>query len=532
MEFKKFITESKETTAAFAFGRFNPPTVGHEKLINKLHSVAQEHGAHTHVVASHSEGTSKDPLPQKAKLGYIKKAAPKGVKVSGSSKEHPTFLHAAAKLHSEGHKHLIMVAGSDRVDHYDKLLHQYNNVQGKHGHYNFKSIKVVSAGQRDPDAEGVEGMSGTKMRAHAKAGEMKEFKSGLPKALHPHAEEIANHIKSIKEDRETYIAGNIFKIGDIVESNNGQVGEIVYRGTTYVTIQLESGNTTKHWLKDIKESNQKIFISPMLRTHKSKQVAALFLPKDAWDNYPPENDSTNAYTATQMGEGFATSYIPSANKKAPTLGKDGKMYSAPAGHIVTTGTTPDESDLIKSYGNHDPLAGIKIKQLKTAKAAENPPDVLQTANPTVESIRQNFPQTKLRTMGQTLNRGMKKMNSSITHPDKKKKIIEDIAPTHSLASIGIPQGKTLPIDPTAHRDNRYTPAKEVYNGIDIPIYGQGIEGKPLGLVSFKSYMADPSHQGLEAIRNQDRNAETDSHERLAAPSRAYEMMRKNRSMGN
>lgn len=191
------LDEAKESTAVMAFGRFNPPTVGHEKLIHKVHEVAKEHDGSAHVVASHSEGTSKDPLPQSKKLDYIKKVAPEGVHVSGSSKESPSFLHAAKKLHQAGHKHLVMVAGSDRVKEYEQKLHQYN---GKEGHYNFKSIKVVSSGERDPDAEGVEGMSGTKMRAHARAGEHDKFKSGLPKTLHPHAKEIADHIRSIKEE--------------------------------------------------------------------------------------------------------------------------------------------------------------------------------------------------------------------------------------------------------------------------------------------------------------------------------------------
>jgi hypothetical protein len=194
------ILEAKESTAVMAFGRFNPPTVGHEKLIHKVEDVAKEHGGTPHIVASHSEGTQKDPLPQDKKIGYLHKVADKDTKVMGSSKQEPSILHAAANLHNQGHKHLVVVAGSDRVAEYHKMLTKYNNVPSKHGHYNFKSIKVVSAGHRDPDAEGVEGMSGTKMREHAKSGNHEEFKSGLPKALQPHAKEMIKHISSIKED--------------------------------------------------------------------------------------------------------------------------------------------------------------------------------------------------------------------------------------------------------------------------------------------------------------------------------------------
>jgi len=202
MDFKNFISEEQGSTAVMAFGRYNPPTIGHQKLINKVHEVAKEHNGEAHVIASHSENTAKDPLPQDKKIGYLKKVAPAGVRVSGSSKEHPSLFHAASKLHAAGHKHLVVVAGSDRVGEYEKTLKKYNGVEGKHGYYKFKSIKVVSAGQRDPDAEGAEGMSGTKLRGHARAGEMDKFKSGLPKEIHSHAKEIAKHIQSIKEDYE------------------------------------------------------------------------------------------------------------------------------------------------------------------------------------------------------------------------------------------------------------------------------------------------------------------------------------------
>lgn len=195
----KKIEEAKESTAVFAFGRFNPPTIGHEKLIHKVHQVAKEHNGQAHIVASHSQGTSKDPLPQTKKIEYLKKVAPEGVHVSGSSKENPNFLTIAKKMHEAGHKHLVMVAGADRADDFKKKLDTYN---GKEGHYNFKSIKVVSAGERDPDAEGAEGMSGTKLRSHARAGQHKEFKAGLPKALHSQAKEIADTIRSVKEEVE------------------------------------------------------------------------------------------------------------------------------------------------------------------------------------------------------------------------------------------------------------------------------------------------------------------------------------------
>jgi len=197
----------QEHTAVMAFVRMQPPTVGHEKLIHKVEDTAKSVGGSAHIIASHSEGDSKNPLPSSKKVEYIKKVAAHGTHVYASSKEQPTLLHHAAALHKHAH-HLVVVAGQDRVKQFHDLLHKYNGKEGPHGFYNFKSIKVVSAGQRDPDAEGTEGMSGTKMREHAKNGNESAFRSGLPKALHAHAGEIMKHIQKVtgvqKEEMEVF----------------------------------------------------------------------------------------------------------------------------------------------------------------------------------------------------------------------------------------------------------------------------------------------------------------------------------------
>ena len=192
------IAEGTEKHAVMTFGRMNPPTTGHEKLIHKTHSVAQKHGAKAHIVLSHSHDKKNNPLPQKNKINYVKKIH-RGVHVTGSSKQHPNFLSHAKKLHQAGHDHLHVVAGSDRVGEYKKVLNKYN---GHKDHYNFKSITVHSAGQRDPDSEGTSGISGTKMRAHARAGDHKSFKAGLPKSLHGHHKQIMGHIKETLEEVE------------------------------------------------------------------------------------------------------------------------------------------------------------------------------------------------------------------------------------------------------------------------------------------------------------------------------------------
>jgi polyhydroxyalkanoate synthesis regulator phasin len=214
------VLEAKERKAVFAFGRFNPPTIGHEKLIHKVEDTAKSQGAEAHIIASHTEGNAKNPLPKEKKVEYLKKIAGEGTNVSSSSSEHPTLLHHLSRLHKSGVQHITMVAGDDRVKEFHSLINKYNGKEGPHSYFNFKSIKVVSAGHRDPDAEGAEGMSGTKARSLARAGDIKGLKKGLPKALHPHAEEIANHIKSIKEDIDNEFGSFI------VESLVEEIGSI------------------------------------------------------------------------------------------------------------------------------------------------------------------------------------------------------------------------------------------------------------------------------------------------------------------
>jgi hypothetical protein len=183
---KSFSTFFKEAAGnghhVLAFGRMNPVTSGHEALVNKVHDVAKEHGAEHTVVLSHSTDPKKNPLTAAQRVKHAKRAFP-GTNVKAASKEKPTILHHAADLHKQGVQHLHVVAGSDRKEELHNLLHKYNGKKLDHGSYNFKSITVHSAGERDPDAEGTSGMSASKMRAHAAAGNKKEFHSGAPSKM-------------------------------------------------------------------------------------------------------------------------------------------------------------------------------------------------------------------------------------------------------------------------------------------------------------------------------------------------------------
>ena len=179
------MSEEEEKHKVIAFGRVNPVTPGHVKLFDHVRATAKKIGADHEVILSHSQDEKKNPLSPAQKLEHAKAASPK-TNISVASSEHPTLMHHAARAHAQGYKHLTVVAGEDRVKEFHGLLHKYNGTHGKHGHYNFKSINVVSAGHRDPDAEGVEGMSASKMRAHAASGNKKEFMSGVPKGVDGH----------------------------------------------------------------------------------------------------------------------------------------------------------------------------------------------------------------------------------------------------------------------------------------------------------------------------------------------------------
>lgn len=179
--FLQIVEEQTKThkPVVMSFGRMNPPTTGHLKLIDKVREVADKHNAKHTVIVSHSQDAKKNPLSGEQKLKHLKRYSP-GTHFEASDKSNPTIMHHAAKLHAKGHDHLIVVAGSDRVKEMHDLLHHYNGVEGRHGHYNFKKIEVKSAGHRDPDAEGAEGMSGTKMREHAKNNDFSSFRQGVP----------------------------------------------------------------------------------------------------------------------------------------------------------------------------------------------------------------------------------------------------------------------------------------------------------------------------------------------------------------
>ena len=172
-----FLKEDDRATAVFAFGRFNPPTIGHEKLINKVQQVADKVNGKAYIFLSHTEGTAKDPIDFTTKLSYLRKHFQSDPKLSFGDIRANTIIKVMKVLEQEGRTKVIMVAGDDRVMQFKNLLNQYNGKPTKTGNieYTFDSVDVVSAGQRDPDADDVTGVSASKARELAMKGQEHEF---------------------------------------------------------------------------------------------------------------------------------------------------------------------------------------------------------------------------------------------------------------------------------------------------------------------------------------------------------------------
>lgn len=345
------LTEETGKSAVMAFGRYNPPTVGHEKLINKVKDVAKEHNAAAHVIASHSEGNSKNPIPQDKKVGYLKKVAGEGVHVSGSSKDKPTFLHHAAELYKSGVRHLHVVAGSDRVDDYKTKLAKYNDgKEHAHGSYKFHSITVHSSGERDPDAEGSEGMSGTKMRELAHAGKHKEFKAGLPKALHPHAKEIADHIRSIKEDIDENVSlANRMERGQRMRRNSAKL--------------KQARAVARKRLAKVKNIHRRAL-------KRARQLMRQRLAGERGKNYASLTRS-DKIAVDRMADKRKKQIVRMARRLAPRVKRDDvlRLASIASGKRVTNSPTP----IVSSYElpNMNPLIekaafALKQKALKSS----------------------------------------------------------------------------------------------------------------------------------------------------------------------
>ena len=274
--FKSFLIE-EEKTVYFTFGRMNPPTIGHEKLMTKL---SEKSGKNPYrVYLSHSQDAKKNPLSFNEKVKYSRKMFPKHARQIMSDMKVKTVFDAATKLYNEGFKKVAMVVGSDRINEFNALLNKYNGKKGRHGFYNFENINVISAGERDPDADGAKGMSASKMRQAVMEKDFTSFSQGLPKSVsNSEAKKLYNSVRSgmglkeqkefknhvslakVSDRREEYVEGKILNAGDkVIIKENNKNGFVISRGSNYVIVESE-GKQRRYWLDAVELSNQKVVL--------------------------------------------------------------------------------------------------------------------------------------------------------------------------------------------------------------------------------------------------------------------------------
>ena len=259
--------EKTKGTLTIAFGRFNPPTTGHEKLLDTVASSSDDDDYM--IVPSRSQDQKKNPLDADTKVSVMQKMFPKHKNKIVNDANNRTIFDVLKKAHTDGYANVRIVGGGDRVKEFDKLANDYN---GKL--YQFDNLEVMSAGDRDPDSDDVTGMSASKQRKAAAENDIKTFMKGVPKSLsQKDAEQLFKKIRTamnIKEGwnlweiapkfdwkglRENYIGEKVFRVGQIVENmNNGLVGRIIRRGANHLICVTEEKLMFKSWIKDVSEA--------------------------------------------------------------------------------------------------------------------------------------------------------------------------------------------------------------------------------------------------------------------------------------
>ena len=258
-------------TLTTAFGRFNPPTAGHEKLLQAAKKAAA--GGALKIYPSRTQDPKKNPLDPDMKISYMKKMFPDFEEEIINDAEMVSIFDVLTTASEDGYKNVNIIVGADRQAEFENLATKYNGEL-----YDFDNIRVISAGVRDADAAGVEGMSASKLRKAVADDDFKAFKMGMPKsvkdadsqaifdAVRTGMKQKKKKAKEVKELwtiaprldqrglREQYVNENIFRIGDIVESlNTGLVGRIIRRGTNHLICLTTEENMFKSWVKDVME---------------------------------------------------------------------------------------------------------------------------------------------------------------------------------------------------------------------------------------------------------------------------------------
>ncbi len=255
------------------FGRFNPPTVGHEKLLKRAAKEAEKRGYELRIYPSRSQDAKKNPLTPQMKISYMRQMFPDYADSIIDDKKSKTIFNVLTGANEEGHSNMIIMVGADRLGEFQGLSHKYNGEL-----YNYDQLEVVSAGDRDPDSDDVSGMSASKLRLAAAENDFLKFAKGVPNTLgNMEKMELFNVLRrsmNISEDtevweiapkldgegvRDAYLVDHIYEVGNLVENmNTGLTGEVIRRGTNYVICLTEDGVMFKSWLKDLVENPHEI----------------------------------------------------------------------------------------------------------------------------------------------------------------------------------------------------------------------------------------------------------------------------------
>ena len=261
-------------TLTVAFGRFNPPTVGHEKLLKAAKKASE--GGDLKIYPSRTQDAKKNPLDPDMKISYMKKMFPDFEENIVNDDEMRSIFDVLTTASEGGYRNVNIIVGSDRQAEFENLAQKYNGEL-----YEFDLIRVISAGVRDADAEGVEGMSASKMRKAVVDDDFDSFRRGTPKELDDgdarslfDAVRQGMKLKAKKKEvtemweiapkydpkglREQYVNGLIYRIGDIVENlNTGLIGEIIRRGTNHLICVTQENYMFKSWIRDVMEYTEK-----------------------------------------------------------------------------------------------------------------------------------------------------------------------------------------------------------------------------------------------------------------------------------
>jgi len=379
--FKTFLAE-EEKRVYFTFGRMNPPTIGHGKLLEKLATMAGNN--QYRVYLSQSQDSRDNPLQYNDKIKIARKMFPRYARRIMLNKKIKTVFDALQSLYDEGFVNVVMVVGSDRVNEFDILIKKYNGKKAKHGLYNFRRIDVVSAGQRDPDAKGAEGASATKQRDAARANDFTTFSQGLPRVVNnfdakkifnsvrkgmglKEQKEFKNHIQlePVNETRESYVSGELYKVGDqVIIKDTEEIAEVKVCGANYVIVETANGQYRK-WLEAIEPMEEGLWANI-----RARRAAGKPKKKPGQKGYPKTLDIESS--AYHKGVSKSTSDKRKAHfsKNAKKADNDASAYKPAPGDKTAKTKTSVHTKRFKQMFGEDEMQAMAKKRIEREKEVD------------------------------------------------------------------------------------------------------------------------------------------------------------------